>query len=526
MRAVGGSRCCCSRTDESQVITVVYVDGESADAADTNAGTSRSPVRTLARAVELAQGYNLLGRGVRVVLQPGTYRESIRVAATGAYTPAPIIFEAAVKGTAIISGSDVWNDWRPDGSDGGFYHHWPHAWGLTPYPEGWSCCVVLSDLMRRREMVFANGQRLRQVMTRDELTPGSFLISEAARAVYLRLPADLKMAETSIEVAVRSSLLLVHGRSNIVVRGVTFRHDNSGVGGDGALTIQHSSDVRIEDNVMEWNHNRGLSLSASSRLTVQRNVINSNGVGGIGGWQLGTTLFADNETSFNNWKGNEAGLTDWDPAGTKLLMLRDTAILNHKSIGNQSYGVWLDTDCVNVLLQAVTATDNLLDGLFLEAVQGPIAVKDSVLTNNGRSGVLIANAANGSLTATTLTGNRRTQIYVSGAPSGRAVDDHRTGLRYPALQSSHWTMAANVITADGAAQALIATTLPAGVWQTFIGSLDSDRNLWFNPANRAALLWVDGVPIDLPTWRNWTRQDQHSCCVAGPPPPVNVRIKP
>jgi parallel beta-helix repeat protein len=515
-----------ARTDESQVTALVYVDSTSADASDANPGTSRAPVRTLARAVELAQGYNKQGRGVRVVLQPGIYRESIRVAATGTETPAPMVFEAAIKGTAIISGSDVWSDWRPDGNDGIFSHSWQHAWGLTPYPDGWSCCVVLSDLMRRREMVFANGQRLRQVLTRDELTPGSFLISETARAVYLRLPAGLSIAATTLEVAVRSSLLLVDGRSNIVVRGVTFRHDNSGVGGNAALTVQHSSDVRIEDNVLEWNHNRGLFFTTSRNLTVQRNVINSNGIGGIGGWEVGGSLFADNETSFNNWKGHEAGLTDWDPAGIKLLRLRDTAILGHKSIGNQSYGIWLDTDCVNVLLQTVTATDNLLDGVFLEAVQGPIAVKESLLSRNGRSGILIANAANGSLTANTVTGNHRYQIYVSGAPAGRPVDDHRTGQKYSALQSAHWTMAANIITADHADQALIATTLPAAIWQTFIRSLDSDRNLWFNPASKSALRWVDGVAIDLPTWQNWTRQDQHSCCAAPPPPPANLRVQP
>src|SRR5437667_435957 len=41
----------------------------------------------------------------------------------------------------------------------------------------------------------------------------------------------------------------------------------------------------------------------------------------------------------------------------------------HKSVGNQTRGFWLDTDCANILVENILCCDNLTDGIFVEASQ-------------------------------------------------------------------------------------------------------------------------------------------------------------
>jgi hypothetical protein len=497
-----------SRTDERLAIVVLHVE-QSPAASDSNPGTAAKPFRTIARAARMAMDYNSSGVGVRVQIGAGTFRESVRLAATGHDTAAPMIFEAMPGGSAIVKGSDVWAGWRPGGA-GVYVHDWPYTWGLAPYPDGWSCCVKLSDLMRRREMIFANGQRLRQVLSRDDLMPGSFYVSESLRQAFIRLPEGMTMETAEIEVAVRSALFVVQGRSNVVVRGLAFRHDVSPIGGTAALTIQNASDVRIDQCTMEWNNFQGLGLTNSEHLSVTGVVSSSNGSTGIAGWKLSATLFTDGETSYNNWRGYESDFTDWDPAGVKLMLLRDVAVLRHKAIDNLSYGVWLDTDCVNVLIDSLTSTNNYNDGLFLEALLGPIEVRQSVFTSNHRAGVLGANSSGITLTSNVMTGNHQSQLLVSGTPAGRPGQDHQSGRVYTA-QSTGWALSSNVIKADVATEALISTTLPDASWQAFVGSLVSDWNVWFNSSSRTAFRWANGLAIDFETWQAWTRQDPHSC---------------
>jgi Right handed beta helix region len=497
-----------SRTDERLALVVLYV-GQSPSASDSNPGTATRPFKTIARAAQLAMDYNSSGVGVRVEIGAGTFRESVRIVATGNDTAAPMIFEAMPGGGTIVKGSDVWTGWQSGGS-GVYTHDWPYTWSLSAYPDGWSCCVVLSDLMRRREMIFANGQRLRQVLSKDDLTPGSFYVSEAQRQAFVRLPAGMAIETAMIEVAVRSALFFVQGRSNIVVRGLAFRHDVSAIGTTAALTVQNSSDIRVDQCTMEWNNFQGLGLANLDHVSVTGTVSNSNGSTGIAGWKLRSALLTDGETSYNNWRGYESGFTDWDPSGVKLMLIRDVAVLRHKANGNLSYGFWLDTDVVNVLIDSLTSTDNYNDGLFLEALLGPIEVRQSVLNNNRRAGVLGANASGITLNSNVMTGNGVSQLLISGTPAGRQGEDYLSGRPYTA-QSAGWALTSNVIKADISSEALVSTTLPEASWQTFVNSLVSDWNVWFNSSYKAPFRWANGLAIDFETWKRWTRQDPHSC---------------
>ena len=513
-----------ARVDETAATVNLTVNPAAAAASDANSGTEARPLRTIARAAALAMDYNRRGVGVRVQIAPGVYRESVILPGTEGDTSAPIIFEAA-KGSATISGSDLWTGWRAGSPAGIYAHDWPHAWGVVPYPAGWDCCVVLPDRVRRREMIFVNGIRLSQVLSKDALRPGSFFVSEASRQVFVQPPSAVAMDDATVEVAVRSALFQVQRRTNVVIRGLSFTHDNSAIGGSSAVAVNNSTNVLIEDAVMSANNNRGLALADDERVTVRRTVANSNGFLGIAGWKLTSAVFMDSETSYNNWRGFDDGFKDWDPSGTKLMLLRDAAVIRHTLIGNLSYGLWLDTDCINVLLDSIVSTKNLNDGVFLEAVQGPISIRGSSIRGNARAGIVVGNASNVDVRSTVISDNHVAQLLISGNPDGRRFDDFRTGQRQ-LVQSTNWTVNGNTISAGLGDQVLVSTTLPASNWQSFVDSLSSDENAWGLPVDRRGFRWVNGVKIDCPTWRELTGQDRRSDCFDPLAAPRGLRIVP
>ena len=412
-----------AQVDETLATRQIYVNPSAPGASDTNPGTETQPVATIGRGTRLALDANSQGVGARVRIAAGTYRESIQVDGRAGTTAAPIVLEAVTAGTAIVSGSDVWDSWIADGS-GAYSRSWPNAFGLAPYPAGWECCVVLSELARRREMVIVNGTRLRQVLTPGGLTAGTFVVSEAAHQIRLMPPAGVSLATATVEVGLRSGLVTVQNRSNVVIRGLRIQHDVSGVGAGAALGVFSASNVVLEDLHLDGNNSRGLSLADTSRVSLRRSTASDNGFGGIAGWKMRSTLLEDTIANDNNWRGVDGGFTDWDPAGIKLMLLHEAALVRVTTSSNHAYGLWLDTDCADVLVRGLTANENLNDGIFLEAIEGPVAIENATLSRNERSGLLLGNAAAGTLTASTLVDNRQAQVLHlrhPGRPSGRQL---------------------------------------------------------------------------------------------------------
>ena len=89
----------------------LYVDAN--QGADSNPGTAASPFKTITAAVNQANALNRSSVGVKVVVNPGIYRESVTVAGYS-QTSAPLTIEAASAGTAVIAGSDVLVGWTDE----------------------------------------------------------------------------------------------------------------------------------------------------------------------------------------------------------------------------------------------------------------------------------------------------------------------------------------------------------------------------------------------------------------------------
>src|SRR6516225_11500412 len=151
-----------AQVNEKLETAFIYVDVNTGS--DSNPGTASQPLKTIGAATSKALSNNHQGVGSRVIINPGTYRESISMGKNVRSTNLPMTFEAATNGTVFVSGTDVWTGWTPYSGNPSIYTQaWPFQWGLcqitaSPAPHN------LEDIVLRREMIIVNGTPLTEVL--------------------------------------------------------------------------------------------------------------------------------------------------------------------------------------------------------------------------------------------------------------------------------------------------------------------------------------------------------------------------
>lgn len=487
----------------------LYVNQNHPAAADTNLGTVASPFLTVGAAAALAINNRTQNIATRIVIAPGVYREEIYLNGEGsAYNPA-ISFEAQFPGMTTISGADVWTDWSPSADQPEIYvHHWPFDWGL--YNNPWTE-VEMGPLAQRRELIFVNGAWMRQVLSREELTEGTFFIAEDTDTAYLYPADETDMTTAVVEVSPRGTIFEFKSIANITVHGLVMRHASSPLG-IGALRIIQSQDIVIEDSQLLWNNWIGLDIIESTGVTVRRTIANHNGERGMGGRHSSNLLFEDVENSYNNWRGDLGNFYTWD-AGQKFLGLRDATFRRYRAVGNQATGLWIDFDNENILIENAYICDNYLTGLYIEANQGPITVRDSIIcgtrVDSSRdtshyldAGVFITNSQQVTLEGNLICNNDYAQIRLAGAPSPqREVNNRLTG-EVQMLRTENLTLSNNTIIAVSPEQFLFQTPQESGTpdWSHLLDTLQQNTNTWFSVEN-ATPFHIEGSSLDFDAWQ-------------------------
>jgi hypothetical protein len=506
-----------AQVPEETVKTTLHVSKHHPQASDTNPGTAELPLKTIGKAVELAginSGKNI---GTKVLIAPGYYRESLAI---WQQSDAPIVFEAKRQGQVFVVGSDIWTGWQRQGNTNIYTHSWPYDWGLADVPSDWQNDALaqkaFDPIVRRREMVFVNGQLLKQVLSYSALTEKSFYVDEINDTAYIWPSTGTNVATALIEVAVRPLLFLALENRNIVLRSLVFKHANSPLN-TNAVYFGSSSHVLIEDCRFGSNNWGGIGLGNSQNVTVRRSVANYNGGIGMGAAFGKNFLFEDSETSLNNWRGVRAGYTGWSVAGLKHLFIHDAVYRRHKALDNKTVGFWLDSDSSNILIDSAFLHRNLMFGLFIEANQGPITVRMSTICHNQGAGILVNNSRDVTLEGNTLYRNKRTQILAEGSPpDGRLVTNWETG-ETMTLVSERWTLKENEIMGKDASQLLIELNLggsSAPAWLAFKAGLRAEQNVWYNSAAQKVFKlfgWsLEERKVDFHGWQAITEQDQNS----------------
>ena len=503
--------------------TVLHVDIQDRDASDGNVGSERAPLRTVGEAAGRALANRRTGQATRVAIHPGVYREAVTLQGSGASRPEPaIVFEGTGPGEVVLSGSERWTGWTEDGGSGLYRHPMTVDPGLAPLPGGWDeVRDEIDPVLLRGEAVFVDGRLYRQVLSRPalEAEPGRFYVDDRASPswLWLHLPHGVRPDVADIEVAVRPSVIDLNGVGQIELRHLTVRHAASQLQ-DPAVRIDRGSNLLIEDVRVEWNSWNGIGLFNVQDATLRRVTMNHNGAGGLNVFTATDLVLEDVDASYNNWRGAWAGFLGW-ATGQKLFHVHGARFLRYRAVGNQATGLWFDTDATDIVVDQAQIAENVTRGLYIEAIQGPLTIRNSAIRDNGETGIFATSAANVTLEGNIITGNHDHQIFLPWMADHhvvRAITDSRSG-RSRDIRTEAWTLTGNTIGTRG--DALL---FSVGMWPQFLRTLRAGGNRWFRGGgpDGFGVYYTMHAPVGRLTlleWQRLTRQELDSTFASTPP---------
>lgn len=499
----------------------IHVARNHKNASNNNPGTKAKPFATIRRGAARAANASANGKRVVVIIHRGTYREGITFHAEAPKRKlGPVAFRGARGKRVTISGSQVWDGWNQL-ADGVYVRTWPYRWGHTPLPSGWQHLSQdeMPLVIRRREMIFVNGRRLTQVMSRDELNSrrNSFFVSESDGAVYVRLRKGLDLRKRKVEVAVRPLLFGSNGYRGLTLRNLTFQHANTPLD-RAAVFFSKASGLTVKNSNFLQNNWRGLGLYRSKNVVIKNTRANRNGVGGVSANRTTGTRFVDTETSYNNWRGSR-GWNKKDHSiairdhfidfatGQKFFHVRDAFFLRHKAARNLTGGIWFDYDNEDVVMKSPVLKNNLTHGAFIEASQGPFRINRGRICNN-ETGILLQKSTKGKITRTAFAKNILGQILVSGGGDARQVTDRDNG-KVRLLEARHWKLRGNRYFSSRG-QFHLRTYLPNENWNKFVKTLRAGENRYHFRGHERKFRIAGGNELSLRRWKRYSGQDAGS----------------
>ena len=479
----------------------LYVDGTTGS--DSNSGSQSKPFKTIGKAASVAQTNNQSGIGTRVTINPGTYRESISLTHNKKDTTLPITFEAATNGTVIVSGSVLYTGWSKYASNNSIYTNgWVNDWGTC---KQLSSCPFQQNIMMRREMVAVNGSVMTQVLSIPQMMAGTFYVDEKGGQIYVWPQSGTTMSTATVEVATLPSLLSIQHKSDIVVRGITFQYANS-CRWDAAVEVMgESTNIIFDSDVFQWNNAQGLAIdNPTTNFTVENSSMLHNGDSGIQASQTKYGLWQSVTTSYNNWRGAQAGYYACNTSGMHAWGMHNDTIDGLTISFNEAYGIHWDTDNANISTSGLNSTSNLMSGVFIEKDEGPITIDKGYICNQNSlltvSGLVLRNSTAVSLTNSVLMNNAPAQIIIIGVKGGISVKNWETGASKN-LITQNFTNTSNTIQGNNSGQLVFKDSyLNDCDWTDFSSTLSSSKNTWWNASNST-------TPFTVPTPRNGTTED-------------------
>lgn len=449
---------------------------------NSNPGTSTSPWRTVGFAAQRAFARQAQGLSTKVIVQNGTYRESVGTFATGVRpgpTGAMVIFEGQSPGGVIVSGADIVAGWTKSGAN--YHTPWTHNWGVQP----WRYSIgAPPHIVRRKEVVFLDNLLLRQVLSFQELTSGTFFVDEsdttAGNRLWVQPPSGRTVTATNVAVAMRSGLWRVENRNNLVFRNLAFKRDNTYITGDvgnlSAFGLFNVANVLLENCTFAENNAHGCLLGPADDLTIQGCQFNDNGHVGLQPFKTRNLLVEHCEMNRNNWRGAWGDYTGWSPCGAKSLHSHGATWRYNTAADNHAIGLWWDTDQVNVRVESNWATRNLQQGFYLEYLQGPMFVRRNISSRNRNSGFTVDLGANVTLERNIAWANNGYGLKVRAQVARNDGANFETLNPLTLSSSDHLTLRRNVFAGTNINQG--ALSLPSTSYNggTFFATLQANSN--------------------------------------------------
>jgi hypothetical protein len=345
-----------------------HVAIENSRASDASAGDLEHPLKTISKAADAAKA------GDNVIIHGGTYREHVLIKSSGTEQQ-PIRFEASQGEHVLLTGADVLSGWKKAGGENPIYSvPWPHKF-ITWNPSMTHPNDEYHLVIGRCEQVIVDGYLLRQVLSSNELGPGSFFADVTNKILFVWDAANRDVNKTHVEASARQEILRVEG-NHVQITGLNFRHA-ANMAQHGAVVLAGRFNT-MGDCVIESMNASGASFEGEDAV-VRRSAFRDNGQLGFGAGRAHRLLFTECLVENNNTKNFDRG---WEAGGDKLVLCRDAVIERSRFLRNRGNGIWFDIGNTNCTVRQCLIADNEDAGIFYE-ISFALHAHDNVIVRNG-----------------------------------------------------------------------------------------------------------------------------------------------
>ncbi len=333
-----------------------------------NSGRSpRSPI-PVEKAIAVAP------RGATIVFRGGVYR-GVDTKITKQLT-----LQAYPHEKPLLKGSIAVKGWVADGST------WRKDGWKYSFPQNMGNVYIdrKHPLAGHRDMVYVNGDSLKQVGSRANVKPGTFYVDARNNKLYIGSnPAGKTVEATARDEAFDLTKNRRSNPSGTVIRGLGFAHyAENGVG------LMNTDHVTLENNTFVWNGVRGVHFQQSAKGVVRGNTFSFNGMHGIRGSWANSMLLEGNTFSRNNI---EHFRKDWTAAGIKVIKTNGLVSRNNLFEHNIGNGMWLDFSSSNATVKNNVFRNNEQIGIMFELSHNAIATGNSI--SGSPAGIMIADSS-------------------------------------------------------------------------------------------------------------------------------------
>jgi parallel beta-helix repeat protein len=227
----------------------------------------------------------------------------------------------------------------------------------------------------RCEQVAIQGYLIHQVLERDQLSSGSFVVDVAKQKLMLWDAGGRDPNKLLVEASVRQEIMRVEGEY-VQLQGLHFRcAANAAQHGAVVLTGRHD---QMTDCVVEAMNSCGATFQAED-LIIRRCTFRDNGQIGFGASGAHNLLFTGCRVENNNTKGFDRG---WEAGGNKIVLTRGAVLDQSQFLRNRGNGVWFDIGNEHCTVSRCLIADNEDSGIFYEISLG-LQAHDNVILGNG-----------------------------------------------------------------------------------------------------------------------------------------------
>lgn len=221
------------------------------------------------------------------------------------------------------------------------------------------------------EDLFLDNSPLFHVASKDQVGPGKWFFDYAADTIYMGDNPTGHVVETSVARSAFSG-----SASRVVISGLII--EKYAIPPQmGAVGDQSPGDAWIVlNNEIRWNHGAGVNVANGA--LVANNYIHHNGQMGMAG-HGSSLVFSNNEVSFNNWAGFDAG---WEAGGAKFAQTVNLTVTRNRSHDNNGLGLWTDIDNIGTLYDGNVLINNDGGGISHE-ISYRAVIRNNVLISNG-----------------------------------------------------------------------------------------------------------------------------------------------